>query len=90
MLIPVNEMGTLKSASDVKTIAENATLEQEKISVAQVINLAANTGVMHAFYNSPMSDELIQVLEDEGYKINPVRYPDGSKVPDQYCIVFDD
>ena len=71
-LIPQDELPTLKSASDVKSVADSAELEAEKMAVAKLINSAANTGQYTVLYNHPISDELLQLLKGQGYTVkNP-------------------
>lgn len=68
-LIPSDEMTTLKSASEVKQVADKAQDILEKQSVAYLINEAANTGSHMVTWPKPMSKELMSVLEAQGYKI---------------------
>ena len=68
-LIPQDELPILKSASDVKSIADNAPLEAEKMAVAKLINSAANTGQYSVLYNHELSDAMKDVLEVQGYTL---------------------
>ena len=68
-LIPIDEMTTLKSASEVKAVADEAISIHEQQSVAALINQAANSGQHSVIWNRPMTDELKKVLEGQGYKI---------------------
>lgn len=68
-LIPTDELSTLKSASDVKEVADAAVKIHEEQSVARLINLAANTGEHQAIWEHPLSPELKKVLEGQGYKV---------------------
>lgn len=68
-LIPMSDLTTLISASAAKAVADSAVLEHEKQSAAALINNAANTGAHSAVWQHPMSDELRQILEGQGYKI---------------------
>jgi len=68
-LIPSDEMTTLKPASEVKTIADEAEEILEQQSVAYLINEAANTGSHMVVWSKSISDELKQVLEGQGYKV---------------------
>lgn len=64
-----DELPVLNSASDVKTVAEGAPLEAEKMAIAKLINSAANTGQFHVLYNHDISDDMLTVLETEGYTV---------------------
>ena len=68
-LIPIDEMDVLKSASEVKTVADAALQLQDEASAAHLINEAANTGQHMALWRRPMSDALKQTLEGQGYKV---------------------
>ena len=68
-LIPMEELQTLKSKEDVKTVAETAEVEQQKQAIAYLINTAANCGQYDVAYNGKLIDEVKQALEDKGYTI---------------------
>lgn len=68
--IPQNELTTLKTASAVKTVAEGAVAELEEMSVAALINNAANTGEYEAVYSKPISAALKTKLEGKGYTLS--------------------
>lgn len=68
-LIPKEEITTLKSAADVKEVADNAVAILEQQSMATLINQAANTGQHSAVWGHPISKELEKVLKGQGYKI---------------------
>ena len=68
-LIPKEEMNILKSASEVKAIADKAIELQDEASAAYIINEAANTGCHMAIWRHPLSDELKKTLEGQGYKV---------------------
>lgn len=68
-LIPIDEMTTLKSASEVKAVADEALKIQEQQAAAALINQAANAGAHSVIWNRPMSDELEKTLTAQGYKI---------------------
>ena len=68
-LIPTDELSTLKSASEVKKVADEAIDIHEEQSVARLINLAANTGEHSAIWEHPLSEHLEKVLKGQGYKI---------------------
>ena len=67
--IPQDELTTLKTASAVKTVAEGAVAELEEMSVAHLINSAANTGLYEAVYSKPMSAALKTKLKGKGYTL---------------------
>lgn len=77
-LIPKEEMATLKSAAEVKEIADKAIELQDIASAAHLINEAANTGQHMAVWGHPLTDELRKALEGQGYKVTKraARYPD--------------
>lgn len=68
--IPQDELTTLKAATAVKTVAEGAIAELEEMSVAHLINTAANTGEYRAVYSKPISDALRTKLEGQGYTLS--------------------
>jgi len=67
--IPQDELTTLKAASAVKTVAEGAVAELEEMSVAHLINTAANCGEYSAVYSKPISAALRTKLEGQGYTL---------------------
>ena len=68
--IPQNELTTLKAAVAVKTVAEGAVAELEEMSVAHLINTAANTGAYEAVYSKPISEALKTKLTNKGYTLS--------------------
>ena len=86
--IKPEDMTTLQSASAVKTVADGAVAELEEMQVAHCINEAANTGELKAVYCRPISDTLLETLENEGYKVYP-QYPSAKK-GDGYIISWAD
>ena len=86
-LIPQDELIVLKSASAVKTVAESAALDQERMSVAHAINSAANTGETRTVINRRLSDSMISELETNGYKLkyNVAK----ANTTDEVCISWD-
>ena len=66
-LIPQDELTTLQAASAVKSVAESAALDQERMSVAHAINSAANTGETRTILNRRLSAAMITELETNGY-----------------------
>ena len=67
--IPQDELATLKPAATVKTVAEGAVAELEEMSVAALINNAANTGCYEATYSKPISAVLQTKLTNQGYTL---------------------
>lgn len=67
--IAPEDMTTLISAAQAKTVASTALAELEEISVANCINTAANTGAYEAQYGHPISAALKTKLTTEGYTI---------------------
>lgn len=76
-LIPQDEYAALKSASDVKSVADSAPLEAEKMAIAKLINSAANTGVYSTLYNHDISEEMQEILKGMGYKM--------TRRPQKFC-----
>ena len=68
--IPQDELTILKSASAVKTVAEGAVAELEEMSVAHLINEAANCGEYRAVCSRPISQALRTKLEGQGYTLS--------------------
>lgn len=68
--IKPEDMTTLQAASSVKTVADTAVAELEEMSVAHLINNAANTGEYSAVYGRPISDALRTKLEGQGYTLS--------------------
>lgn len=66
----MSELTTLKSAAEVKAVADEAIRIQERQSVAHAINEAANSGEHVVLWMHPISDELKTTLESQGYKIS--------------------
>lgn len=64
-----DEMTTLHSAYDCKSVADSAEYEHEIEALAFCINNAANTGEYKATYLSPISDAAMQELTDKGYQV---------------------
>ena len=67
-LIPQDELTTLKNASEVYAVSEDAELEQETNAVAYAINSAANNGNTSVLINHKLSDALAATLKEKGYK----------------------
>lgn len=70
-LIPMDELTELKSASAVAAVANEAQSIQEEMSVAALINQAANCGQHSVTCNRVLSDEIKKKLENNGYKLIP-------------------
>lgn len=68
--IDPEDMTTLQTAAAVKTVAEGAVAELEEMSVAHLINSAANTGEYTAVYSKPISQVLRTKLEGQGYVLS--------------------
>lgn len=68
-LIPMDELTILKSASEVKAVADEAVQIIEQQTMAAAINSAANTGQHSITWSKPISDALKAVLEGQGYTV---------------------
>ena len=66
-LIPMDELTILKSANEVKAVADEAVQIIEQQTMAAAINSAANTGQHSITWSKPISDALKAVLEGQGY-----------------------
>ena len=66
-LIPQDQLTTLKSAADVMSVASTAVATQEEMSIAHLINSAANTGCTFVVCTKPISAELVEKLKSMGY-----------------------
>jgi hypothetical protein len=67
--IPQEDMPILKSAADVKTVASTAIADMEEMSVAAMINNAANCGEYSVTCSRPISDALQAKLAGMGYEL---------------------
>lgn len=68
-LIPEEELVELKSATEVKDVADAAPSILEEQSCAHLINTAANSGAHFVVYQHDMSEDLKSKLEEKGYKV---------------------
>ena len=68
--IAPEDLTTLQAATAVKTVAEGAEAELEEMSVAHLINEAANCGQMSATYGRPISAVLQTKLITKGYSLS--------------------
>ena len=68
-LIPKEEMTELKTASDVKAVADSAIADQREMEAAYLINSAANTGLHTAVWAKEMPEDLKSTLEGKGYQV---------------------
>ena len=85
-LIPVDEYATLKSASEVKSVADSSQLEYEKMSIAKLINSSANSGQYEILYNHDISEAMLDALKGQGYKVTRRPLPDHANNPFQFII----
>ena len=67
--IAPEDMTTLISAAQAKSVADTAVVELEEMQIAHCINEAANTGSTEAYYAKPISETLLTKLDTEGYTI---------------------
>lgn len=59
----------LVPASQAKEMADKAVFILEQQSVAYAINSAAKTGEHNVKWSKPLSDEMIALLEENGYTV---------------------
>ena len=69
--IAPEDMTTLISAAQAKSVADTAAVELEEMQIAHCINEAANTGETEAYYSKPISETMLTKLDTEGYTIKP-------------------
>lgn len=86
--IKPEDMTTLQAASAVKTVSEGAIAELEEMSVAHLINEAANTGEYSAVCSRPISAALRTKLEGMGYTLSDPRLI--AKPGDETIISWED
>lgn len=85
MIKPEN-ICTLLPASEVCTIATNASEELSEMGVAKAINLNANNGEWRTEYNGEISDKLLEKLNHLGYKVKPKYDVNNCAIPNMYII----
>lgn len=83
-LIPREELTTLKSASDVRNVANSAYEIHEEMSVAHDINTAANSGEKSITIVRKLSENLESKLKAKGYTITTA----SENYPEPYCYVI--
>lgn len=83
-LIPREELTTLKSASDVRLVADSAYEIHEEMSVAHDINTAANSGEKSVTVVRKLSESIISKLKADGYEITD----SSENYPEPYCYVI--
>lgn len=83
-LIPREELTTLKSASEVRSVAESAYEIHEEMSIAHDINTAANSGEKSVAVVRKLSESIISKLKANGYKITDA----SENYPEPYCFVI--
>lgn len=67
--ITPEDMTTLISASEAKTVADSAVAELEEMQIAHCINEAANTGATEAYYAKPISAVMLTKLQTNDYEV---------------------
>lgn len=83
-LIPREELTTLKSASEVRSVAESAYEIHEEMSIAHEINTAANSGEKSVAVVRKLSESIISKLKANGYTITDA----SENYPEPYCFVI--
>nr|DAK99499.1 MAG TPA: hypothetical protein [Caudoviricetes sp.] len=83
-LIPREELTTLKSASEVRSVAESAYEIHEEMSIAHDINTAANSGEKSVAVVRKLSESIISKLKSNGYTITDA----SENYPEPYCFVI--
>lgn len=68
-LIKKEAITELLSAADVRAVAESALAEHEKMSVAALINEAANCGETSVVCDRYLSDAMKSELKSQGYTV---------------------
>ena len=73
-LIPVEEKNTLKPASEVKSVADTAAVDQQLSAVAYQINTQANTGAYSTMWSgTELLEDVKSELEGQGYIVKPIK-----------------
>lgn len=83
-LILREELTTLKSASEVRSVAESAYEIHEEMSIAHDINTAANSGEKSVAVVRKLSESIISKLKANGYTITDA----SENYPEPYCFVI--
>lgn len=83
-LIPREELTKLKSASEVRSVAESAYEIHEEMSVAHDINTAANSGEKSVTVVRNLSESILSKLKANGYTITDA----SENYPEPYCFVI--
>lgn len=83
-LIEKSDMTTLKSSTEVAEVAKSAKVLLEEMSVASLINEAANTGNSEVYCTRNLSSAIKDKLVSMGYTIEAV--PEA--IPMQYCYLI--
>lgn len=83
-LIPREELTTLKSASEVRSVAESAYEIHEEMSIAHDINTAANSGEKSVAVVRKLSESIVSKLKADGYTITDA----SENYPEPYCYVI--
>lgn len=84
MKMPIDDIETLKPATDNKVIADKAIALSEEGQVAAAINYASLVGQTSCIYNHSLSSDLQTKLTTQGYTIEEPKYL--AKSGDQYII----
>lgn len=66
---PVYKQIELVTASEAKTMADEAPFILEQQSVAHAINNAANTGTYSLRWSRELSDAMVELLKSKGYTV---------------------
>lgn len=83
-LIPREELTTLKSASEVRSVAESEYEIHEEMSVAHDINTSANSGEKSVTVVRKLSESILSKLKANGYTITDA----SENYPEPYCFVI--
>ena len=91
-LIPVEEKNILKSASEVKSVAATALVDQQLSAIAYQINTQANTGEYSVMWSGgDILPDVRSQLEGQGYKIKSCRDDlNRDSAKPQYVISWDE
>lgn len=79
-LIPRDKITELKTAASVLEVSKVAIYELEKMSVASLINEAANCGETSVICSRYISDQLNDELKSLGYKVCSVKQANVNEV----------
>lgn len=74
-LIDDSSIHDLRSAEEIRKIADDASEARQLRNIAYELNSSANVGITSIVYNDQLDDEVIKVLEGQGYSVTRTAQP---------------